>query len=76
MDLDKPSKENIIYMIDAIKGHLKLVNAGLIDPDDYELDQYEEIKDLYTMVERKKGNLTMMELDGILAELGDLRKSR
>ncbi|MDR6225948.1 DUF1128 domain-containing protein [Desmospora profundinema] len=76
MDLNNPSKENLVYMIDAIKNHLKLVNAGLIDPEDYRLDDYEEVKDLYEMVERKKGNLTMMELDGVLAELGELRKPR
>jgi uncharacterized protein YfkK (UPF0435 family) len=73
MDLNHPSKENLVYMIDAIKSHLKLVNAGLIDPDDYRLEDYDEVKDLYEMVERKKGNLTMMELDGVLAELGELR---
>ncbi|SDX12459.1 Uncharacterized protein YfkK, UPF0435 family [Marininema mesophilum] len=74
MNLEQPNQENLAYMINEIKGHLKLVNAALISPEDYRLDDYEEVHDLYTMVGKRKGKLTMMEIEGILEELRSLRK--
>ncbi|MFC4076352.1 DUF1128 domain-containing protein [Salinithrix halophila] len=76
MNLENPSRENLDFMINGIKTHLKLVNAGLIKPEDYSLDAYDEVLDLYRMVEKKQGNLTMMELEGILEELRELKSNQ
>lgn len=75
MDLETPSKENVAHIVDEIKSRLNLVNEALIDPDDFELEKYDELLDLYHMI-RKKGTLTPMEMEGILAELGELRKAK
>lgn len=75
MDLETPSKENVVYIVDEIKSRLNLVNTAIIDPDDFELEKYDELLDLYRMI-RKKGTLTPMELEGVLAELGELRKAK
>ncbi|MGI6125757.1 MAG: DUF1128 domain-containing protein [Planifilum sp.] len=75
MDLETPSKENVAHIVDEIKSRLNLVNEALIDPDDFELEKYDELLDLYRMI-RKKGTLTPMEMEGILAELGELRKAK
>ncbi|WP_169713703.1 DUF1128 domain-containing protein [Paludifilum halophilum] len=75
MHLEKPSRENLDFMINELKAHLKLVNTSIIKPEDYHLDDYEEVHDLYKMVEKKEGRLTMMELEGILKELGQLRQT-
>ena len=68
-------KENVAHIVDEIKSRLNLVNEALIDPDDFELEKYDELLDLYRMI-RKKGTLTPMEMEGILAELGELRKAK
>jgi uncharacterized protein YfkK (UPF0435 family) len=75
VDLETPSKENVAHIVDEIKSRLNLVNEALIDPDDFELEKYDELLDLYRMI-RKKGTLTPMEMEGILAELGELRKAK
>ncbi|SFS77579.1 DUF1128 domain-containing protein [Marininema halotolerans] len=75
MNLEQPTQENLTFMINEIKNHLKLVNAGLIKAEDYHLDDYEEVHDLYTMVGKRQGKLTMMEIEGILEELRSLRQS-
>lgn len=75
MNLEEATRENLNRMIEAIKTHLNLVNASVIRPEDYRLDDYDDIRDLYEMTEKKKGKFTMMELEGILEELGDLRKN-
>ena len=75
MNLETPSKENVAYIVDEIKSRLKLVNTAIIDPEDFELDKYDELLALYRMIQ-KKGTLTPMELEGILAELGGLRKEK
>ena len=75
MNLETPSKENVAYIVDEIKSRLKLVNTAIIDPEDFELDKYDELLALYRMIQ-KKGTLTPMELEGILAELGELRKEK
>ncbi|MDA8353078.1 MAG: DUF1128 domain-containing protein [Firmicutes bacterium] len=74
MNLDQPSRENLTFMIKEIKDRLNLVNAAIIRPEDYPMDVYEDVQEIYEMVEKKQGSLTMMELEGILQELGDLRK--
>ncbi|PTX60260.1 uncharacterized protein YfkK (UPF0435 family) [Melghirimyces profundicolus] len=75
MNLEQPNRENLVFMIDAIKNRLNLVNASMIRPEDFSLEKYGDIRDLYNMMEKKKGNLTMMELEGILQELSELRQN-
>lgn len=76
MNLETPCQENLVHLINEIKSHLKLVNTALIDPQEFHLDDYEEILALYHMIRRKNDRLTMMEIEGVLEELGRLRRPR
>jgi uncharacterized protein YfkK (UPF0435 family) len=74
VNLEKATEANLEYLINEIKAKLKLVNAALINPNDFNLGQYEEIREIYELIEKKQGKLTMMEIEGILEELRDLRQ--
>ncbi|MCS1351946.1 DUF1128 domain-containing protein [Mechercharimyces sp. CAU 1602] len=74
MNLGEPNKENMHFMIENMKTNLRVVNGSIISAEDFNLDQYEDIYDLYRLVEKKKGKMTTMELEGILAELASMRK--
>lgn len=76
MNLDTPNKENLTRIVEEIKSNLKLVNASIISPEDFHLDHYEELFEIHQMIQKKEGHLTMMEIEGILEELRELRQSR
>lgn len=76
MNLETPNKENLTYLIESIKSQLKVANASIIDAKDFRLEDYEEIKELFQLIDRRKGQLTMMEIDELLAELGRLRQTK
>ncbi|SDM64055.1 Uncharacterized protein YfkK, UPF0435 family [Fictibacillus solisalsi] len=73
MNLTTASQENIEFMIEAVKRKLQLVNSGLIQGDDYTVDQYEDIKDLYEMVMKMPG-FSVRDMESIVSELGSLKK--
>jgi uncharacterized protein YfkK (UPF0435 family) len=37
------------------------------------LDQYDELLEIHQLIRKKEGRLTMMEIEGILEELRELR---
>ncbi len=75
-----PQKEqkaqDIATLVTNIKSYLNVVNAALIQPEDYSLDNYEELTELYDYVKKKEGKLTLMEIEGVLDELRSLRQSK
>ncbi|EGL81702.1 protein of unknown function DUF1128 [Caldalkalibacillus thermarum TA2.A1] len=71
--LEKPSRENIEYIIEWIKKKVNVVNTAAINPKSFDTDHYEDLLDLYDIM-RKKDQFTMSELDSILTELGKMRK--
>ncbi|MCK6256982.1 DUF1128 domain-containing protein [Fictibacillus sp. WQ 8-8] len=73
MNLSTPSQENIEFMIEGLKKKLQLVNSGLIQGDDYTVDQYDDIKELYDMVMKMPG-FSVRDMEGIVSELGSLKK--
>lgn len=75
MNLEDVTHENLEFMLNDLKKRLKIVNESLIDPDDFRLDDYDEVRDIYEMV-AKRPQLTTMQLEGVLSELGDLRKRK
>jgi uncharacterized protein YfkK (UPF0435 family) len=68
-----PSKENLEQLVEEIKSNLRLVNASIIRPEDFGLDQYEKLLEIHRLIQKKEGRLTMMEIEGILEELRELR---
>lgn len=73
MSLQQPSLENLTRLIETIKEQLNMVNAAVIRPEDYSLSNYEDIYSLYEFVANKQGNLTMLEIEGVLDELRSLK---
>lgn len=73
MDLKERNRENIDYMIAEIKKKLQLVNQDMIRSDRYDTEQYEELRDIYELVQSKE-RISVSEMQAILGELGSLRK--
>lgn len=73
MDLETPSRENVEYILQAMTKQMSIANTGLLKPDSYDLEKYEDLLDIYHML-MKKRKLTMSEMDAVLSELGRLRK--
>lgn len=75
MNLEQPSRENIEYMINTIASKLAVINGALLDPEDYSVEDYEDLHFLFTMLEKRQ-NMSISEMEGIVAELGTLRKKK
>lgn len=75
MNLKEATYENMAFMLNDLKKRLRMVNVSLIDPEDFRLDDYAEVRDIYEMVVRRP-QLTTMQLEGVLTELGELRKRK
>jgi uncharacterized protein YfkK (UPF0435 family) len=73
MDLSKKSAENVEYMIEKIKEKLKVLNLGAIKPSHFDEEMYEELKEIYEMVQRKN-SFSPSEMQALAEELGNLRK--
>lgn len=76
MNLATPTRENLEFVVNQIKGSLKVVNTAIISADDFNLEQYEELRDIYQLLEKKQGSLTMMEIEGVLEELRELKQNK
>ncbi|WP_124728148.1 DUF1128 domain-containing protein [Staphylospora marina] len=75
VDLKNPSRENLEFLIREIRTRLKTVNSALLNPDDFSLDRYDELLEIHQMIVKKDGRLSMMEIEGVLEELRELRTS-
>ncbi|HHW38806.1 MAG TPA: DUF1128 domain-containing protein [Bacillales bacterium] len=73
MDLTKKSKENIVFMVEAIKEKLRMANVDAFKADNFNEGMYEDLKDIYEMV-MNKATFSISEMQAIAAELGNLRK--
>lgn len=73
MDLTKKSKENIVFMVEAIKEKLRMANVDAFKADHFNEDMYEELKDIYELVSTKT-SFSISEMQAIAAELGSIRK--
>ncbi|MBN2982607.1 MULTISPECIES: DUF1128 domain-containing protein [Cohnella] len=72
MDLSQPTKENIEYMIEAIKTKLRMASGAAMQASHFQVDRYEDIKDIYDMVE-SKDRFSISEVEALVSELGKLR---
>ena len=73
MDLSVNSRDNIEFMIEGIKDKLQIVNAGALNAKSFDTEQYEDLRDIYEMIQKKQ-SFSVSELDAIVSELGRLRK--
>lgn len=73
-NLEEATMENVSYMIEAIKGKLKMASAAAMQSSNFSLDKYEDIKEVYEIVDGKD-NFSISEIEALVTELGQLRKS-
>lgn len=73
MSLEQPTTDNLAFMLNEIGDKLKVANRGLLDPEDYDLSRYDDIKMMYDIVSQK-GQLTASETNAFVNELGAVRK--
>jgi uncharacterized protein YfkK (UPF0435 family) len=73
MNLSEKSVENVEFMIEQIKEKLKVLNLGAIKPSHFDEEMYEELKEIYEMVLKKK-SFSPNEMQALVEELGGLRK--
>lgn len=74
MDLSNKTEENLTFMVEGIKEKLQVINAAMIKPESFDLSTYDDIHEIYVMV-NKKDSLTPGEMQALLAELGKLRSA-
>lgn len=74
MDLSVKNRDNIEYMINGIVQKLQVVNTSAIKAADYDIDSYEELRDLYSLVNRQN-QFSVSEIEAIVSELGALRNN-
>jgi uncharacterized protein YfkK (UPF0435 family) len=73
LDQNLRDTENLTTLIEEIKSYLNVVNAAVIQAEDYSLDHIDELSELNDYVKKKQGKLTLMEIEGVLDELRNLR---
>ncbi|WP_134704086.1 DUF1128 domain-containing protein [Ammoniphilus sp. YIM 78166] len=73
MNLENPSRENMVYMLNELQKKLTMANTSVMNPDAFELNVYEDMYDLFEMVMRKE-RFSINEMEAIVSELGSLRK--
>lgn len=74
MNLEQPTVENLKVMLDELADRLKVANRSLLDPEDYDLEKYDDIKFMYDMVVQK-GQLSASETQAFIDELRSVRKA-
>jgi len=73
MNLDNPSYENLGYILDVLADKLSVANRSLLDPEDYNIGKYDDLKLMYDMV-INKGTLSAGETQAFIDELRSVRK--
>nr|WP_065411644.1 DUF1128 domain-containing protein [Bacillus wudalianchiensis] len=73
MDLSVKSPENIEYMLEKITTKLRMVNVGAVKPEHFNDSSYEDLKEIYELVNRKD-NFSPSEMQAIVEEIGNLKK--
>ncbi|MFC6333645.1 DUF1128 domain-containing protein [Paenibacillus septentrionalis] len=71
-NLEQATVDNMVYMIEAIKSKLKMASAAAMQASSFNLENYEDIKDIYEVV-ASKDNFSISEVEALVSELGKLR---
>lgn len=71
-NLQQASMENMVIMIEEIKSKLKMASAAAMQASSYNLNKYEDIKDIYEVI-TSKDKFSISEVEAIVSELGKLR---
>ncbi|PAV29971.1 hypothetical protein CIL05_08825 [Virgibacillus profundi] len=75
MNLEYPSQENLEIILNELADRLDVVNRTIMDPEDYDLDKYDDLKFMYDMI-TQKGRLSASETQAFIEELRAVRKAK
>ncbi|WP_249869815.1 DUF1128 domain-containing protein [Oceanobacillus saliphilus] len=73
MNLENANEENMKIILDELAQRLNVVNRSIMDPEDYDLSKYDDLKFMYDMVVQK-GQLSASETQAFVQELAAIRK--
>jgi uncharacterized protein YfkK (UPF0435 family) len=71
-DLTQPTQENVEFMIEEIKTKLRMATGAAMQPSHFNVNRYEDIKELYDVVDGKS-KFSISEVEALVSELGKLR---
>lgn len=74
MSLEEANRENLNIMIETLADKMQVVNRSMLNADDFDMDHYYDIKELYDIVQMK-GQLSVSEIQAFVSELSNYRKS-
>lgn len=72
VDLEQATADNMVFMIEAIKSKLRMATGAAMQASSFNLNNYEDIKDIYEVVSSKE-NFSISEVEALVSELGKLR---
>lgn len=72
MDLSVASQENLAFILNELSDKLNVANRILMDEKHYDLNKYDDLKNLYDMV-INRGQLSLDETDAFIDELRNIR---
>ncbi|SFF29547.1 Uncharacterized protein YfkK, UPF0435 family [Paenibacillus catalpae] len=72
VNLEEPTQQNVEFMIETIKTKLRMATAAAMQASHFNVDQYEDIRDLYEVV-AAKDKFSISEVEALVSELGKLR---
>ncbi|CAM3330164.1 DUF1128 domain-containing protein [Paenibacillus lupini] len=72
VNLEEPTQQNVEFMIETIKTKLRMATAAAMQASHFNVDQYEDIRELYEVVASKE-KFSISEVEALVSELGKLR---
>lgn len=73
MNLETPTNENLTLILNELAERLMVANRALLNPEDYDLSKYEDLKFMYDMI-LQRGRLSASETQAFIDELRSVRK--
>ncbi|GAA4063377.1 MAG TPA: DUF1128 domain-containing protein [Bacilli bacterium] len=73
MDLSEANQTNLAYLLEKIGEKLDVANTSLLDPEDYNINKYDDLKWLYDYVS-DKSVISISEKEAFVEELAAIRK--
>lgn len=71
-NLNEATQENVEFMIETIKTKLRMATGAAMQASHFNVEKYEDIKDLYEVVSSKE-KFSISEVEALVSELGKLR---
>lgn len=73
MDLQEATEKNLAFMIEKMADKLQIINRSLLEPEDFDIQAYQDIKNIYEMIHNKP-TISVSEIHAIIDELSKFRK--